>query len=156
MELIAQIPHVVIKRDRTITEGWQLRLQKSNTSNLVCSSFRCLLANEVITITTLTADMTWFSATEATSSGVGDLTTPDVDHLGYTASPRNDNCSTSGERAAVELVLVALTVPLTILTTVGNFLLIFTILSTEPLRTVTNAYVVSIAFRYGPSIRKFY
>jgi len=113
------------------------------------------VSTEIIITTKLTADMTWFSATEATSSGVGDLTTPEVDQLGYTASPRNDNCSTSCERAAVELVLVALTVPLAILTIVGNFLLIFTILSTEPLRTVTNAYVVSIAFRYGQNIRKF-
>ena len=97
--------------------------------------------------------MTWFAATETSPSGVGGLTTPEVVHLGYTAPPRNDNCSTSGERDALEIVLAVLTVPLTILTVVGNFLLIFTILTTEPLRTVTNSYVVSIAFR---SVRNTY
>ena len=90
--------------------------------------------------------MVWFDVTEASSSGETSLSSANPADIGYMTSPRTG--STSGDRASLEIALVVFTVPLTITTTVGNVLLIFTILSTKPLRTVTNAYIVSISVRY--------
>ena len=92
--------------------------------------------------------MVWFDVTEASSSCESNLSTAKPADIGNMTSPRTGNGSTSDDRASLEILLVVFTVPLMITTAVGNVLLIFTILSTKPLRTVTNAYIVSISIRY--------